>query len=179
MREGGSVAPAFFFWTSQPPKTCTRAPSAGVAAAYKARLDEVMARSESRGRAAVIEWVDPRPGKRILDLACGPGTLSYRLASDVSPDGEIVGIDLAPGMIELARRDAPPGFPVRFELMDMEDLGFPDATFDAAVCGHGLQFVPDLPRGLTEAKRVVKPRARIGARGSGEPTPQRETQSNL
>ena len=149
------------------------------AAAYKARLDEVMARSESRGRAAVIEWVDPRPGKRILDLACGPGTLSYRLASDVSPDGEIVGIDLAPGMIELARRDAPPGFPVRFELMDMEDLGFPDAAFDAAVCGHGLQFVPDLLRALTEARRVIKPGARMAASVPVDPSRPSQAQAIL
>jgi ubiquinone/menaquinone biosynthesis C-methylase UbiE len=133
------------------------------AAAYKQRLDEVMARSESRGRAAVIDWVNPTPGKRILDLACGPGTLSYRLARDVAPDGEVVGIDLAAGMIELARKEAPPDLSVRFELMDMEDLRFPDAHFDAAVCGHGLQFVPDLLRALTEARRVIKPDARIAA----------------
>lgn len=133
------------------------------AAAYKQRLDEVMARSESRGRDAVIEWVDPTPGKRILDLACGPGTLSYRLARDVSPDGEVVGIDLAPGMIELGRREAPPGLQVHFELMDMEDLRFPDAHFDAAACGHGLQFVPDLLRALGEARRVIKPGARLAA----------------
>ncbi len=133
------------------------------AAAYKQRLDEVMARSESRGRTAVIDWVDPTPGKRIIDLACGPGTLSYRLAQDLSPEGEVVGIDLAPGMIELARRETPPGLPLRFELMDMEDLRFPDAYFDAAACGHGLQFVPDLQRALTEAKRVIKPGARMAA----------------
>jgi ubiquinone/menaquinone biosynthesis C-methylase UbiE len=133
------------------------------AAAYKQRLDEVMARSESRGRASVIDWVNATPGQRILDLACGPGTLSYRLAGEVSPDGEVVAIDLAPGMIELARREAPSGLPVRFELMDMEELRFPDADFDAAVCGHGLQFVPDLLRALSEARRVVKPGGRFAA----------------
>lgn len=79
---------------------------------YKQRLDEVMARSESHGRAAVIDWVDATPGMRILDVACGPGTLSDLLAGRVSPDGEVVGIDLAAGMIELARQDCalrPPG----------------------------------------------------------------------
>ena len=133
------------------------------AAAYKQRLDEVMARRESRGRTAVIDWVDPTPGKRILDLACGPGTLSYRLARDVSPDGEVVGIDLAPGMIELARKKAPTDLPVRFELMDMEELRFPDAHFDAAVCGHGLQMAPDLARALAEAHRVLKPGSPMAA----------------
>jgi len=149
------------------------------AAAYKQRLDEVMARSESRGRTAVIDWVDPAPGKRILDLACGPGTLSYRLARDVSPDGEVVGIDLAAGMIELARRDAPAGLPVRFELMDMEDLRFPEAAFDAAVCGHGLQFVPDLLRALTEARRVIKLGARMAASVPVDPSRPSEAQAIL
>jgi ubiquinone/menaquinone biosynthesis C-methylase UbiE len=134
-----------------------------VAAAYKRRLDQVMARGEAHGRAAVIEWIDATPGQRILDLACGPGTLSYPLAKAVSPGGELVGIDLATGMIELARRDAPPGLPVRFELMDMEELRFPDHHFDAAVCGHGLQFVPDLRRALWETRRVLKPGSRMAA----------------
>jgi ubiquinone/menaquinone biosynthesis C-methylase UbiE len=149
------------------------------AAAYKQRLDEVMARRESRGRAAVIEWVNPTPGKRILDLACGPGTLSYRLARDVSPAGEVVGIDLAPGMIELARREAPPSLAVRFELMDMEDLRLPDASFDAAVCGHGLQFVPDLLRALTEARRVVKYGGRFAASVPVDPSQPSEAQAIL
>ena len=149
------------------------------AAAYKQRLDEVMARRESRGRAAVIDWVTPTPGKHVLDLACGPGTLSYRLARDVSPEGEVVGIDLAPGMIELARGEAPPGLPVRFELMDMEDLRFPDAAFDAAVCGHGLQFVPDLLRALTEARRVLKPGARFAASVPVDPSQPSEAQAIL
>ena len=133
------------------------------AGAYKRRLDEVMARGEARGRAAVIEWLDLMPGKRILDLACGPGTLSYRMAQAVSPDGDVVGIDLAPGMIEVARLNAPTGLPLRFELMDMEELRFPDACFDGVACGHGLQFVPDLDRALAEAHRVLKPGWRMAA----------------
>ena len=134
-----------------------------LAAAYKARLDEVMARGEAHGRAAVIAWIEPAPGKRILDLACGPGTLSYPIARAVSPGGEVIGIDLAPGMIELARLEAPPGLPLTFELMDMEELRFPDHRFDAAVSGHGVQFVPDLRRALVETRRVLKPGSRMAA----------------
>ncbi|HXN01077.1 MAG TPA: methyltransferase domain-containing protein [Candidatus Dormibacteraeota bacterium] len=134
-----------------------------VAAAYKRRLDEVMARGEAHGRTAAVDWLHPTPGQRILDLACGPGTLSYPLAIAVSPGGTVVGIDLAPGMIELAQRETPPGLPVRFELMDMEDLRFPDHSFDSAVCGHGLQFVPDLRRALSETRRVLKPGSRLAA----------------
>lgn len=150
-----------------------------VANAYKRRLDEVMARGEAHGRIAVIDWVDPVPGKRILDLACGPGTLSYPLAKAVSPGGEVVGIDLAPGMIELARRNAPPGLPLTFVLMDMEDLRFPDHSFDAAASGHGLQFVPDLRRALSETRRVLKPGARMAASVPVDPAKASDAQAIL
>jgi ubiquinone/menaquinone biosynthesis C-methylase UbiE len=150
-----------------------------VANAYKRRLDEVMARGEAHGRIAVIDWVDPVPGKRILDLACGPGTLSYPLAKAVSPGGEVVGIDLAPGMIELAQRNAPPGLPLTFVLMDMEDLRFPDHSFDAAASGHGLQFVPDLRRALSETRRVLKPGARMAASVPVDPAKASDAQAIL
>src|SRR5438067_6180241 len=46
------------------------------AAAYQQRLDEIMARGEARGRQRVLELLAAKPGMRVLDLACGPGTLS-------------------------------------------------------------------------------------------------------
>ncbi len=91
---------------------------------------------------------------RILDLACGPGTLTRILAPLVEPDGDIVGVDLAAGMIDLARSSSPPN--ASFEVMDIEHLEFNDAIFDAAICGHGLQFVPDLDAALREAHRVLR-----------------------
>jgi ubiquinone/menaquinone biosynthesis C-methylase UbiE len=124
------------------------------AAAYQRRLDEIMARGEARGRERVIALVEARPGMRVLDLACGPGTLTRRLAALVTPDGEVVGVDLAEGMLALARAAGIPN--ARFEVMDMEHLTFDDSSFDAATCGHGLQFVSDLERALGEARRVLR-----------------------
>jgi len=98
---------------------------------------------------------------RILDLACGPGTLSRLLADAVAPDGEVVGVDLAPGMIAVASAAGIAN--AEFEVMDIETLTFGDATFDGAVCGHGLQFVPDLGRALREARRVLKPGGGLAA----------------
>jgi ubiquinone/menaquinone biosynthesis C-methylase UbiE len=98
---------------------------------------------------------------RVLDLACGPGTLSRRLAIQVSPGGEVVGIDLAPGMIEVARAAQIPN--ARFEVMDIERLTFADGSFDAAACGHGIQFAPDLAAALRETRRVLRPTARFAA----------------
>ena len=131
------------------------------ATAYQRRLDGIMARGEARGRQRVIELLDVKAGMRVLDLACGPGTLTRPLAGQVAPDGEVVGVDLAPGMIDLAR--AAGIAHARFEVMDIEHLGFADASFDAAACGHGLQFVPDLSRALREAHRVLRPAARFAA----------------
>jgi len=131
------------------------------AEAYQRRLEDIMARGEARGRLRVIELAAPKPGMQVLDLACGPGNLSRLLAAMVAPRGEVVGVDLAPGMIELARRAGIPS--ARFEVMDIERLTFADATFDVAVCGHGLQFAPDLPRALSEARRVLKAGGRLAA----------------
>ena len=131
------------------------------AEAYQQRLESIMANGEARGRTRVIELAEARPGMRILDLACGPGNLSRRLAALVGPDGEVVGVDLSRGMIELARRADIPH--ARFEVMDIERLDFAYATFDAAVCGHGLQFVPDLQRALSEACRVLRSPGRLAA----------------
>jgi ubiquinone/menaquinone biosynthesis C-methylase UbiE len=131
------------------------------ALAYQQRIEQVMARGEARGRLRLLEWVDAQPGMRVLDLACGPGTLSRRLADQVSPGGEVVGVDLAPGMIELARAAGIPN--ARFEVMDMEKLTFSGGSFDAAVCGHGIQFAPELALALAEVRRVLRSNARFAA----------------
>lgn len=131
------------------------------ALAYQRRLEEIMARGEARGRQRVLDLVDVQPGMHVLDLACGPGTLSRRLSQQVSPGGQVVGVDLAPGMIELARASQMPN--ARFEVMDIEQLKFDDASFDAATCGHGIQFVPELAVTMGEARRVLRPQARFAA----------------
>jgi len=131
------------------------------ALAYERRLEDIMERGEAKGRLRVIELIAARPGMRVLDLACGPGTLSRRLALQVSPGGEVVGVDLAAGMIELARAAGPSN--ARFEVMDIEQLSFEDESFDAAACGHGLQFAPQLAVALREARRVLRPEARFAA----------------
>jgi ubiquinone/menaquinone biosynthesis C-methylase UbiE len=131
------------------------------AAAYQRRLDDIMSRGESRGRQRAIDLAGVQPGMKVLDLACGPGNLTRRLAALAAPGGGVVGVDLAPGMIELARASAIPN--ARFDIMDIERLAFPDASFDVAVCGHGIQFAPDLGQALREARRVLRPGGRFAA----------------
>ena len=125
------------------------------AAEYKERLDDVMARGEARGRLRMIELAGIRTGMSVLDMACGPGTISRRVAALVQPGGDVVGVDLAREMIALAARDRTPG--AFFAVMDIERLAFGGATFDVVVCGHGLQFAPHLDVALREARRVLRP----------------------
>lgn len=131
------------------------------AEAYERRLESAMTRGEAKGRQRLIDLVEARPGMHILDLACGPGNLTRRLAALVAPDGSVVGVDLAPGMLERARAARTPN--AKFEVMDIENLSFDDASFDAATCGHGLQFVPHLDRALGEARRVLRGGSRFVA----------------
>ena len=131
------------------------------ALAYQSRLEDIMSRGESAGRMRALEAIDARPGMRILDLACGPGTLCRRLAASVAPDGQVIGVDLAPGMIELAQAMRLPL--TRLELMDIEQLAFDGGAFDAVICGHGFQYASDLPRALREARRVLRPAGRLAA----------------
>src|SRR5919197_457187 len=108
--------------------------------AYRKRHDL----SGAPSRKKLVELLAPQPGERLLDLACGPGTVTLQLAAAAGPTGRVVGVDLAPGMLEEARRTAAErGLDIRFEQMDIEELIFPDAGFDGAACGHGLQFCPD------------------------------------
>ena len=124
------------------------------AQAYRDRVMGIRDPSEHRGRFHVIEALGARPGDRVLDLACGPGTLTLPLAEAVGSAGQVVAVDLADGMLDLLRAAAPSQ--VEVLKMDVEELTFPDATFDAVACGHGLQFCPNLLRALWQARRVLR-----------------------
>jgi ubiquinone/menaquinone biosynthesis C-methylase UbiE len=131
------------------------------AAAYRERLASAARRGEARGRARVVELLDARPGQRVLDLGCGPGVLTLPLAAAVGEAGLVLGVDLAAGMLALAREVAPPN--VALARMDVEALGVPDAAFDAVACGHALQFCPDLGQALGEARRALRSGGRFAA----------------
>ncbi len=106
-----------------------------------------------------------RPGLRVLDLGCGPGTISVGLANAVDP-GEMHGVDMEESQIELARSIAH----VRgldnaiFHVGDVTELDFEDGFFDVVHCHNVLMHVPDTLAVLTELKRVLKPGGIIGCK---------------
>ncbi len=106
-----------------------------------------------------------RPGHRILDFGCGPGTISVGLAKAVAP-GELHGVDMEESQIELARSVAEAGGQdnATFHVGDVTDLPFEDDFFDVAHCHNVLMHVPDTAAVLAEVKRVLKPGGIIGCR---------------
>ncbi len=78
-----------------------------------------------------------RPNARILEIACGPGNITRYLLTK-RPDFRILGIDLAPNMIELAKKNNPEA---EFQLMDCRNIGRLGKTYDAILCGFALPYL--------------------------------------
>lgn len=125
------------------------------AAAYRARHEAIRRAGASRGRSRLLALLEAPAGGAVLDLCCGPGNLTEDVRGRL-PGVRLVGLDLAPGMLELAASAEPSAGFVR---ADAERLPFPREAFAAAVCGHGLQFCPDLEAALREVRRVLVPGA--------------------
>jgi SAM-dependent methyltransferase len=104
-----------------------------------------------------------KPHMRILDVGCGPGTITAGLA-DYVPQGHVTGIDSAPGILEQARELAEGRDNVEFTTGDVYALAYPDATFDVTHAHQVLQHLSDPVKALREMRRVVKPGGLIAAR---------------
>ncbi len=100
-----------------------------------------------------------RPGETVLDVATGRGAVLFPAAERVGPQGKVIGIDLAPAMIQETGKVVEQRRLTQVQLltMDAERLALPDATFDAVLCGFALFFFPRLQRALAEFRRVLKP----------------------
>src|SRR5438477_104942 len=107
----------------------------------------------------VIALATPKPGDRVLDVACGTGIVAQRVAERLGAAGQIVGLDLNPAMIAKARSIAPA---IDWREASVMAMPLPDASFDIVYCQLGLQFFPDRPAALQEMRRVLAPQGRLG-----------------
>ncbi|NYH80642.1 SAM-dependent methyltransferase [Actinopolyspora biskrensis] len=104
----------------------------------------------------------PEPGSRAIDVATGPGTVARMLAASVGPRGSVLGTDISPGMLDLARAKPPvDGAAIEYAECGADSLRAPDAAYDVVVCQHGLQFFPDRRAALSELHRVAADGARL------------------
>jgi SAM-dependent methyltransferase len=107
----------------------------------------------------VIDRLDPSPGVRFLDLACGTGAVAERAAA---AGASAVGVDLAPALIETARERARErGLEIEYRVGDCERLELADASFDAVSSTCGVMFAPDHEAVAGELARVTRPSGRI------------------
>ena len=112
-----------------------------------------------------------QPGMDLLDLGCGPGSITLGLAQAVWP-GEVTGLDQNQEQVELARRTAVDArtFNARFVTGNALALPFPDSSLDAVHCHGFLMHSPRIKEQLTEIVRVLKPGGILASRDMDVPS---------
>jgi ubiquinone/menaquinone biosynthesis C-methylase UbiE len=114
----------------------------------------------------VVDLADPRPGARVLDVACGTGVVARLVARRVGPTGEVVGLDLNAGMLAVAAstasKESATTSRITWQEASATKMPLPDRAFDIVYCQLGLQFFPDRPAALREMFRVLVPGGGLG-----------------
>lgn len=111
-------------------------------------------------------------GQTVLDVATGTGQPALTIAKMVGPNGRVVGVDLSPEMLEVAKEEAAyQGLTnVVFQVVKDESLSmFSDNIFDSVVCRNGLMFMPDPVKALKAFLRVLKPKGKTSVTVWGSP----------
>jgi len=108
-------------------------------------------------------------GQHVLDVACGPGTVTYLAAEKTGPEGRVTGVDISPEMLEIARSKTsnPNSAPIEFIESSSTPLNVPESAFDVVVCQHGLQFFPDRLESLKEMARAARPNSIVAVAAWG------------
>jgi ubiquinone/menaquinone biosynthesis C-methylase UbiE len=113
---------------------------------------------------AALALFPPQAGQRVLDIGCGFGDTTQRIAGMVGPEGEAVGVDAAPKFIEASRKDAAEAgvSNTRFETVDVQtgELGGP---YDMAFSRMGVMFFANPVQALRNIRGALKPGARLVA----------------
>jgi SAM-dependent methyltransferase len=102
-----------------------------------------------------LEWLNIPSGLRWIDVCCGSGVLTEAIVERNEPSA-IVGVDVSPEQINFARQHRAREN-VTFDTADAMSLPFADGSFDVAVCGFGLNYIPNPYQGLEEFQRVIRP----------------------
>lgn len=120
--------------------------------------------------AELLGWLGAGPGARLLDLACGPGNTTRRLAVG-APDGSVVGIDLSVPMLRQAAARTPATASIGFARVDAHRLPLEDDSLDGAHCAAALYLLDDPGAVLAELARVLRPGARFAGMTIVSPVP--------
>jgi demethylmenaquinone methyltransferase/2-methoxy-6-polyprenyl-1,4-benzoquinol methylase len=133
-----------------------------IAGVYDLMNSAMTAGLHHQWRERAVDRAEVGPGSDALDICCGTGDLALELRRRIGPDGRVVGSDFSEPMLELARRKSgEEGLPVEFGWADALDLPYGDGSFDAVTIGFGARNLADLPKGLSEMARVLRPGGRL------------------
>ncbi|MBO4873047.1 MAG: M20/M25/M40 family metallo-hydrolase [Lachnospiraceae bacterium] len=114
----------------------------------------------STNRQGYGEWLvshyDIRDGMTVLEVGCGTGSLWLGHDGIVSKCGKLILTDLSEGMLATAKENLGKRGNIEYRKADIQDLPFPDGSFDAVIANSMLYHVPDLEKGLREVRRVLK-----------------------
>lgn len=116
---------------------------------------------------ALLDAAQVQPGERVLDVACGTGGVTRRIAQAVGDGGRVAGLDLNGTMLAVAR-EACGDEPIEWHEASAESIPLPDASFDVVTCSLGLQFIPDQIAAISEMNRVLVDGGRLAV-GTVEP----------
>lgn len=108
----------------------------------------------------LVSRVEVRRGDRLLDVACGTGVVARAAAERVGNDGRVVGLDLNPEMLRVARSVG--AAPIEWWEGSALALPFEADEFGVVLCQFGLQFFPDQSVAVRELRRVLAPAGRVG-----------------
>jgi O-methyltransferase/aklanonic acid methyltransferase len=114
--------------------------------------------------AALVERVDIQPGQRVLDVGCGRGAVLYQAAELVGQAGEVIGIDIAQGMVSATDADVRRrGLTnISVQLMDGQAPDFAPSSFDHVLGSMSIIMVPDLPAALANYRTLLREGGTLG-----------------
>jgi demethylmenaquinone methyltransferase/2-methoxy-6-polyprenyl-1,4-benzoquinol methylase len=121
----------------------------------------ISAFQEPRWRKRAVKLSGVRPGDRAIDVATGTGKVAADLHARAQPGGSVLGIDISPAMIGVAKRRFVDRPGLTFEVGDALALPTEDGAFDAATIAFGMRNLPDYAQGFAELARTVRPGGRV------------------
>ena len=122
--------------------------------------DRIVARVFEPWAVDIVDRLAPGEGSTVLDVACGPGTVTFLLADRVGPSGQVLATDISPAMLAIARAKPATGARIEWIESPAAPLAVETDSIDAVVCQQGLQFFPDKTAGLAEMRRALAPGGR-------------------
>lgn len=135
-----------------------------VAARYDLMNDLMSAGVHRIWKDAMVEWLNPQPGWKSLDVAGGTGDIAFRIVDATGRQGRVTVLDINGSMLDVGRQRAEKlGIAENLDFVEAnaEELPLPSDNFDAYTIAFGIRNVPRIDAALAEAYRVLKPGGRF------------------